>query len=876
MGDEAVPRDPASALGSVVVALVGFTLRRVGLVLAALLAVTAACVWLTVARFELDSDVTKLFPETLPWRAAELAIDRAFPQRNEGIAVVIDGQTASATDQAAQRLADALRARPELFPEVRRPDAGEYWDRHALLYLSTDEVRQVTERLIEAQPLLGTLWADPSLRGVAEMARLMALGLNRNEPAPGIAPPLRALSDAAEAATEGRLRTPDWQRLLTNREPQALELRRFVLVRPALDYGQLTAGSAATDTIRATARELNLEAEHGVRLRLTGQIPMADEEFATVSDGAVTGNLVAMGLLALMLWMGLRSWRLIWPLLVLVVVGLAWTAAFGILAVGAFNPLSIAFAVLFIGLGVDFGIQLSVQYRAENAALRAEGQGVDTRLALARAARVAGPGMTLASLACAGSFLAFLPTDYRGVAELGLISGVGMVIGWFLAMTLLPALMVVAKPRVEAQEVGYPALRPLDEWLSRRAALVALLAAGLLLAGVASLAWLRFDTNPVNLRDPQSESVSTWRDLARSLDTNPNTLDVLARDLAAADALAPRLAALPEVGRATTLSSLLPERQAEKLALIEDAALLMGIPPQPRPAPSDAEAAAALFRAATELRAVRGDAPEARDARRLGQALANLAAGPEANRAVFDRAVMPGLNDTLRRVRALLSAQEVTPETLPAELRAEWIAADGRARIEVAPKLAGDDTAMLNRFARAVLAVAPDATGAAVSAMGSSATIQEAFLESGALAAGFVLVLLWWVLRSLRLSLLALAPLALAGLMTLAHCALFGPDLNLANIIALPLLFGMGVAYDIYYVAAWQQGRRDLLASPLNRAVIYSAITNAAAFLGLAVSPHPGTASMGVVLSVSLVYSLLCVMLLLPPLLKLFSPQPKA
>ena len=169
-------------------------------------------------------------------------------------------------------------------------------------------------------------------------------------------------------------------------------------------------------------------------------------------------------------------------------------------------------------------------------------------------------------------------------------------------------------------------------------------------------------------------------------------------------------------------------------------------------------------------------------------------------------------------------------------------------------------------------AAAPNATGAGISAAASSATVQRAFIVAGVIAVALVLGLLLVNLRSLRLSLLALAPLALAGLLTLAHCTLLGPPLNLANIIALPLLFGMGVAYDIYYVAAWARGERGLLASPLNRAVIYSAVTNASAFGALAISPHPGTASMGVVLGVSLVYSLLCVMLVLPPLLRVFAP----
>jgi hopanoid biosynthesis associated RND transporter like protein HpnN len=853
--------DPAAWLGRIVVALVRLSLRRTVLMLLLLTLGTGATGWLTVTRFALDSDVTKLFPQDLPWRMAERQIEAAFPQRLDLIVIVLDAQEAPEAERRAEALASALAGHPQLFRSIRRPDAGRFWATHGLLYLDLAEVQSITEQIIAAQGLLGPFAADPSLRGVADVLRLMGEGLARGEADPArLQAPLAAFADAAEAALQGRVAAPDWARLLTGQAPRALELRRLILVQPALDYEQLTAGAAATEVIRREAARL------GIPIRLTGPVPMADEEFATVSEGAVENAVLSFVLVGVLLWMALRSWRLIWPLLVLIVVGLVWTAGLGLLLVGSYNPLSIAFAVLFIGLGVDFGIQYAVQYRAERAHLP------ELRPALEQAARVAGPGMTLAALAVTLSFLSFWPTDYRGVAELGLVAAAGMVIGWFLAMTLLPALLVVARPRGEAREVGYPALSPVDGWLSANAAGVAFLALALAACCIATLQWLRFDTNPINLRDPQAESVATWRDLARVPETNPNTLEVLAPDLAAAQALAGRLAALPEVARATTLADFIPAQQTEKLALIEDAAMLLGpaLAAEPRPAPDALAVVAALRAAASEL------APLTGEAARLGRALALLARGDAEAREDFARATLPGLTRLLTQIRDMLAAGPVTLETLPAELRAEWLTPEGRARIEMVPNpIAEDETTLLSRFAAAVQVLAPDATGLAVSMRESSATIQRAFLQSGVLGLVFVLALLWVTLRSLRLSLLALAPLALAGLMTMAHCALFGPDLNLANIIALPLLFGQGVAYDIYFVAAWQQGRRDLLASPLNRAVIYSAVTNAAAFGALALSPHPGTASMGVVLSVSLVYSLLCVMLVLPPLLKLFAPAPK-
>jgi hopanoid biosynthesis associated RND transporter like protein HpnN len=847
--------------------LVGLSLAHARLVLLIYAALTAAAVQVTITRFELTSDVTLLFPQDLPWRATERQLAAAFPQREDIIAIVVDGRSAAQADRVAAALAESLTATHGLFRRVARPDAGPFFERHAALYLTLPEVQSLTERLIEAQPLLGALAADPSLRGLAELLRNAMEGVAGGDTT--LAPlevPLTAFAEAAEAAVAGRILEPDWAQMITGRMPHPLETRRFVLAQPRLDFAVLAAGAAATDAIRAIARGLS---EPGIRIRLTGPIPMADEEFGTLADGAVQNILLSMVLTGLLLWMALRSWRLIIPLLVLVVAGLAWTAAFGLLAVGRFNPLSIAFAVLFIGLGVDFGIQYAVQYRAERRAAGA------LRPALLRAGLVAGPGMTLAAMACMLSFFAFIPTEYLGVSELGLISGAGMLIGWVMAMTLLPALMLVARPRAEAREVGYPGLAPLDAWLVRRAGWVAGGAALLAVACTALLPALRFDTDPINLRDKSSEAVATYIELMGAMETTPNTLDMVAPDLAAAQALAARLAQLPEVGRALSLADFIPAAQPEKLALLEDASMLLApaFLAQPAMPPSDSAVAAALAQAGLALRGALGEDRAARQARRLGQAFLTLGAAQPADRERLAQALLPGLATVLRQVQAMLSAETVVLETLPAELRADWLTADGRARVEVAPATLGHDGAALARFAAAVQAVAPQASGAAISTRDSSATVQRAFLVAGVIATVLVLALLLINLRSLRMSLLALAPLALAALLTAAHCILFGPELNLANIIALPLLFGMGVAYDIYYVAAWARGERQLLASPMNRAVIYSAVTNAAAFGALAVSPHPGTASMGVVLSVSLVYSLLCVMLVLPPLLKVFATK---
>jgi hypothetical protein len=260
-------------------------------------------------------------------------------------------------------------------------------------------------------------------------------------------------------------------------------------------------------------------------------------------------------------------------------------------------------------------------------------------------------------------------------------------------------------------------------------------------------------------------------------------------------------------------------------------------------------------------------------ARRLAAALRAVAEGPPAAAERLRAALVPGLVTTLEGLRLALAAGPVTLADLPEGLRRDWIAPDGRARVEVRPRDLSDRAEAMARFARAVQAVDPRASGPAISVQASAATIREAFLRAGIIATALIVALLAVVLRSWRLTALALAPLALAGLLTLATCVLIGLPLNLANIIALPLLFAQGVAFDIYYVAAWRAGERALLPSALTRAVLYSALTNGTAFGTLWLSPHPGTSGMGLMLTMSLLYALAAVLLTLPPMLHVFAER---
>ena len=859
---------------SLVARTVAFCCKRAlsVLVLAALL--SGAALVYVADHIAIDTDSTKLISPDLPWRQREARFDADFPQGLDQIVVVVDAATPELGERAAALLAERLSARPELFRTVRRPDGGEFFSRNGLLFLSPEEVSKATNDLIAAQPMLGSLSQDPSLRGFMTLLSTTLLGVEQGEAKlMDLAKPMAALSKTVQGALTNTAVPLSWRSLITGDPSDPRELRRIIIVQPVLDFSALAPGAAASDAIRAEAAALGLSSSDGVRVRLTGPVPLGDEEFATLADRAVLNGILTATAVILLLWFALRSPRIILSVLLTLTAGLIFTAAFGLAVVGPLNLISVAFAVLFVGIGVDFGIQFGVRYRRERHAL---GQLAD---ALIVAGASIGKPLALAAASTAAGFYAFMPTDYRGVAELGLIAGTGMFIAFVLNITMLPALIKLVAPKGEKSSVRSPFLAPVDRIVAERRRII--LGASALIAAVslALLPRLTFDFNPINLKSPMVESVATLFDLMKDPNTTPNTIDVLAPSLADAEALSAKLSALPEVSQTITLQSFVPGDQQKKLALITDAAdLLSGTfdAISVKPDPTDAETRQALQSTARSLRAAAEaskDKEGSTGAIQLADLLDQLAAGDVAARDRATDALVPGLKTLLGQIKTSLTAQTVTVNTLPADLVRDWIGTDGRARIQVFPKGDANDNATLQRFTQAVLAVAPDATGAPISIQESGRTIVRAFQQAGAWAFLSITVLLLLVVRRIRDVVLTMIPLFFAGLLTLGTCAAIGQPINFANIIALPLLFGIGVAFNIYIVMAWQSGGQDILQSSLTRAVFFSALTTATAFGSLWLSSHPGTASMGKLLMISLGWTLVTTLFFLPALLAQFGTR---
>ncbi|HEX2653211.1 MAG TPA: MMPL family transporter, partial [Xanthobacteraceae bacterium] len=353
-------------LKSIVVRSVTFCARHAWsvVIVAALLTVVSGIY--AAKHFAITTNINNLISKDLPFRQREIAFDEAFPNRSTTILIVLDAPTPELIDQAADRLVDRLKAHPDLFHGIRPLGSGPFFERNGLLFLPTSEVGQISDELSRADPIIGTLAADPSLRGSLDALSFGIMGVQRGElKLDQLVWPLTNLSNTLDDIVANRPASFSWRVLASGKPAEQRDVQRLIEVEPVLDFSALEPGAAASDIIRQEAADLKLSSEFQTRIRLTGPIALANEEFGTIKEGALLNHVLTVAAVLLILWLALKSTRIILAVSLSLLAGLAVTAALGLLMIGAYNLISIAFAVLFVGLGVDFGLQFSVRYRAE-------------------------------------------------------------------------------------------------------------------------------------------------------------------------------------------------------------------------------------------------------------------------------------------------------------------------------------------------------------------------------------------------------------------------------------------------------------------------------------------------------------------------------
>ncbi len=521
----------------------------------------------TINNLGINTDTADMLSETLPFRRAYERYRLAFPQHVDQLVVIIDGLSPELADSAALRLTEYLRQDTELFTEVYLPGADPFFRHNALLYLSESQLTKLSDRLLEIQPFIGRITRDPSVLMLADT-------LNRalSETGDGTKLPLDTVFAELERTITALLADQDyqmsWQRLILDADNGRSTARRYIFAKPVLDFSEPLAAEPAMLRVRAATAALELNAAHGVRVRITGDAALGYEELISAMDGVVIAGVLALIMVTGILIFGLGSIWMMLACLTTLITGLLFTAGFATAALGHLNLISTAFAILYIGLGVDYAIHICLRYRDQLA------QGMEKLSAIAGAVKTIRGSLTLCTLTTATAFYAFVPTAFSGVSELGLISGTGMFINLLLSLSLLPAcLAVLPAPATTKQDSSPAGYLDVPLRYSRQIIILSVIFA---LVAIVLLPQLHFDRNPLNLRDADSESVATLRELMEDSENPAMSITVLSPDATTKQAIATELAALPVVRDVISADNLVPEVTDLKLELIDDLALMLG------------------------------------------------------------------------------------------------------------------------------------------------------------------------------------------------------------------------------------------------------------------------------------------------------------
>jgi uncharacterized protein len=858
---------------------VDFTLNySLRLVVVAFL-VTAGILAYTVTHFKINTDLNDMVSDKLPFRKIEIDYGDAFPQLSDTIVVVINADTPELASHARKLMAQSLMKEKSIFKTIYIPGGGSFFEKNGLLFLSIGELEALTDNLAQAQPFLALLSQDLSLKGLFSVLETF---IRHSEEVMGDKKKLvllfGRLSDALEHAMNSKPYRLSWQEIMTGEQVEKPQPHEFIVLQPFLDYRVLYPAKQAIHTIHRIAGELRLNDKNGVKLRITGSIALNHEDLISVQEGIGTAVIISLILVGVVLYIALYSGGLVFISLATLITGLIWTMSFAIAATGSLNLISITFVVLFIGLGIDYSIQVCLRYK------ELIESGIDHRNAIANAVNGVGNALLLCTITTAIGFYAFVPTAYAGASELGMISGTGMFINFFTNVTVLPALLHLL-PMKKGKN------RPLS--ISKRLLVLpdkyaGMIAAGAIILGLGATALLPkvyFDFNPLNLSNPSAESVVTAKELFKSGKTSPWTISILTGNLTRAKQLASELRGLKEVERAITIADFIPENQTEKLDIISDLALFMPPMPQdPHLSPRDcAHTIAALESFEKALKDSLAASPEPNDAyasalRRLHGTLKNFNAGvddsPEGQRALTSLAkgLLVDLSLLLHNLETSLQARAFGESDLPKELKQRFVSRDGRYRIQVFPHENITDIDVLTHFTSMVSAIAPGATGAPVTILESGKAIVSAFKRALIFALIIITIFLLVVLRNRSEVVLILIPLVIAVLLTAATTVLLDIPFNFANIIVLPLLLGIGVDYSIHIVCRFRtepSSKAGVLGTSTARAVLFSALTTIMSFSSLSILAHRGTASMGKLLTLCISFMILCVLIVLPAFLKL-------
>lgn len=807
-------------------------------VLLAYLPILAACIYLSATKLGINTDMTDMISDRLSFHKAWKDYKNEFPQLADTIIVRVHSEDSYEANETANWLEKSIRKNTTEFESVIRLNGGEFFQSHALLFLKKNDLQKKLSDFQPILPLLQNFQKHPTANTFFQTLPYIA----RN-------PESSVFFNDLHESLKSPEKKINFEKYFTDSNSSKTQ---YLEVKPQLDFDAILPAEAAIlklDEIRASYKGSS-------EIQVTGAAALSYEELKSVSEGAGISGGLSFLLVAFILFIALRNFSLIGITLTNLVVGLLMTAGFAAVSVGHLNMISVAFAVLFIGLGVDFSIHLCLRYR------EAVVEGMESLQALLVSMKQVGSSLVLCSLTTAAGFYAFIPTDYLGVSELGLISGSGMFVNLIVHVTLFPALMSFFPIRKskKLEELSGSAGGFISDFAYRHVKAVRWVAGVSFALMTPSLFYINFDSNPLNLQNPNTEAFKTYRQLMKESETSPWTIKVVTQSKEEEIDLVHRLEELPEVSMVLHLGSLVPDKQEEKLQLLEKYSLK-----KLEQEKLDYSLSAAVKQ--RSIQAIRAVASQSKD-KSQKEVLSSFSSFLSKNELTENqiKPVLERASSFYSDMRSAFSPDQINQTNLPEEWRQRFISKNAFRKIEVFPTEDLMSIEAMRKFSEAVLKIAPNATDDPVTLPLSGDAVVRSFLVAAFIAFFSIVGLVLFMTRSIKDSFLVLVPIFYSAILLKAIMLLLGMSFNFPNIIVLPLLLGIGVDSGVHIIHRFRSGGN--LSGSTQRAVFFSALTTICSFGTLSISTHRGTASMGLLLTIGTIVVMLATLIILPALLR--------
>ena len=868
------------------------------------LLLVVVCGGVTAARLVIRNNTLDLIRKDSPVFQKYLAYMEEFDVRDE-IVVVLKSDRLKDSRDAANALAVKLKQEKGLDRVYYRHDFSPMSDR--LLLLADEErligIRRQMEELatlvkgnkqaLNLNGILGEASAkfnDPYLRKSSNWQEFIPFIEEFVRNLKRLAKDLETPANAIEKKGLGELSEFEAD-LLKNEYLSLGEDGKTILMllRPTKEEQKsATPFTGVIQRVRKVVQETQVEFPK-VAIGVTGEPVLLDDELRQSESDMKIATLITLTLITIMFFFAYGE--ISRPLLALVALLASVVVTLGITSVtiGHLNIISQAFIVMLLGLGIDFGIQILGRYEEEMGRGKSSADSVEITLTTTGKALLTGGGTT------AAAFYAMCFNDFTGLTELGWIAGSGVVMALVASLSILPALLLWRDRNGAKISLGKLRLDRGAMWdrkLTSHPYLVLAVAAGITLIAWKQCQKVSFDHNLLHLQNPKMESVRLTRELLNMGDGSLIYGVIMADSVEQADDLAIQLRALPTVSKVRTLGDLVPRDQKKRMEEVSRIARVSGeitlgsggessvdVPKAKKDLEFLLESSQEGAKQAKQYLGLSGRARQAvatfekliPPLERAVAALDKLSLEEAKQRLARHQVKLVGsITQNLGWLKTQRGDRPLTVDDLPAELRQRYLSSHGKVLLEVVPAVDVWERKPNEEFVAEMQKIAPGATGTPVMNLEYIDLLMKSYIQASFYAAGVILLLIFLLFRNLKDLVLTLLPLGLGVLWLFGALGLFHIQLDPANIVTMPMILGIGVAYGVYVMDRYrEEGGVRIFASSTGKAVVLSALTTLFGFGSMLFGQYRGLVSLGMVMSLGVIFNLISALVVLPQILAL-------